>query len=719
MSASTITPDIGEQAHEEGVVKLYPGEDGIAVLRLGAPTEKMLTLTEERMLSLEGAIKDLRSDSDLRGVIVTGPGPGMFAAGADIKMFTKIESAGQAQTGATHGRTLFGMFEELAIPVVGAIEGPCLGGGLELALCFDTRVASDHKSTKIGLPEVKLGIIPGFGGTQRLSRLLGLPKALDLILMGKDLNAVRALRTGVVDRVVAPERLLDAARQEIEKLAAKGHKRRPRKLKGGAFWLSRTPMGRWMVNRTASKQLAKGQARFFPAPRRALELCLDAFRLSPSDGFANEARALGELMVSPVCKALVHLFFLTEKAKGLGKAEQARAVQRASVIGGGAMGAGIAGLMASRGIRVRLSDLDQGALARAKARLQKSLDKRLKRRRMKRHEAVAAQDRLAASTDWGHLATTDLFLEAIVENMGVKNKLFATAIERGLREDAILATNTSSLSVDEMAVAVPNPERLVGIHFFNPPEKMPLVEIIRGSSTSDAAVATACKFATALGKFPVVVKDSPGFLVNRCLGAYMNEAMVLMMGGDEPEHVDKALLNFGMPMGPARLLDQVGWDIAANVGEVMAKAFPQAPPPPTLPAAMVEAGTLGQKSGGGLYDKTGKKPGPGRAVLKRLQTDSGEPTPAEEIVARLIYPMANEAYRLLGDGIVESEDDIDLGMVFGTGFAPFTGGLASWARNEGLAKIRDKLALLAEQQAQSGGIRFEPCEELSRRADAS
>ena len=522
----------------------------------------------------------------------------------------------------------------------------------------------------------------------------------------------------MVDRVVPSSRLLAAAKQEVEKLATRKRKAPTRKLRGFARLASRFAPLRALVERKVRKKLSSGQARFYEAPKAALDSCINAFKLPPAAGFAAEARALGELIVSPQSRALVHLFFLTERAKKLGKQAGARAVDHAVVVGGGAMGAGIAGLMASRGIAVRLCDLDLGVLAAAKARLSKAVGKRLKRRQIRPHEAQAALDKLAVSTEWGSLTRTDLFIEAVTENLGLKRTLFQQALGRGLATDAVIATNTSSLSVDAMAEDLPHPERVVGLHFFNPPEKMPLVEVVRGAQTSDAAAETGCKLAVALGKFPIVVQDSPGFLVNRCLGPYLNEAARMMLEGTSPEDLDRALLGFGMPMGPARLMDEVGFDVLALVaksaGESELGASPRAVTNPLF-AAVADSGSLGQKTGGALYDKSGKQPGPARAVLERLRREANAAarpmTPPGEILERLVYPMVDEAFRCLDEGLVEGEEDLDLGLVMGIGFPPFTGGVARYARTTGFGRIVTALQALTKRH----GERFAPSEGLLRR----
>jgi 3-hydroxyacyl-CoA dehydrogenase/enoyl-CoA hydratase/3-hydroxybutyryl-CoA epimerase len=673
--------------------------DGYATLRLGRADESMVTLTESRIDQIEVAIGKLATIANLRGVTVTGPGPGMFCAGADVNLIRDITVAKDGEDAAIRGRSVFAKLQDLKVPVAAAIEGPCLGGGFELALFCDVRIASNAKATQIGLPEVKLGIVPGFGGTQNLTRLVGLPKALELILNGKLMRGKQALR---------------AAREEIDKLNQKQKKSKARKLRGMAWWLSHTPL-RAIAVRAANKALNKGPARFYPAPKRALQCCVDALRLQPKDGFAQEAKALGDMIVTKVSKGLVHLFFLTERQKRLGKHKDAKNLNRAVVIGGGVMGAGIASQFATKGMPTRLCDVALKPLAAAKERLQKGLDKLLKRRRIQPHEATATQDRLAVSTSPGHLRDTDLWIEAVVENLSVKQKIMSDAIAHGLPDDAIIATNTSSLSVTTMQEQVAHPERVVGIHFFNPPEKMPLVEVIRGKHTSDSVVATACRLALRLGKFPIVVEDSAGFLVNRCLSPYINEAARMLLEGTSPEAIDSAMLDFGMPMGPCRLLDEVGFDVADKVSDVMQQAFPDRMQPCELFAAMVEANALGQKTNGGIYGKDGKGEGPGRSVVEKLRKQRGTPArPASrsELLHRLIYPLVDEAYRCLEEGLVKDEQDLDLGLVMGIGFPPFTGGITRFAENEGMGTIVSKL----DELGRSLDARFNPCDGLRRRS---
>lgn len=715
MNTMTAADQPGTTTAETGRVQYQVDADGTAVLRLGSPDEHVVTLTRERIHSLDQALADLQQRPALRGLIITGPGPGMFCAGADINLIERIATPAEGAEAARTGRKTFARLQALRVPVIAAIEGPCVGGALEMVLFADARVCSDHPATQVGLPEVKLGIVPGFGGTQNLPRLIGLPQALDLILQGKLLRPQQARSKGLVDRVVPSARLMAAAREELERLHAAKLKQKPRKLRGAAFWISRTPL-RFLVQQQVARTLRKGQGRFYPAPMEALRLCVLAFGGNREAGFEAEAEALGRTICTPVSKGLVHLFFLTERSKKLGKpSRETPELQRATVVGGGVMGAGIAGLLAQKGMRVRLCDLDPNALVKAKQRLQQDLTSRVQRRRMEHHEATAVQDRFTVATEWGNLQQTDLWLEAVVEDLAVKQKLMAQAVASGLGTSAVIATNTSSLSIDTMAAELPGPERVVGIHFFNPPDKMPLVEVVRGARTSDRATAAACRLAVRLGKYPIVVKDSPGFLVNRCLAPYLNEAARLLFEGMEPEAVDQVMLDFGMPMGPLRLLDEVGFDVAAKVSEILAAAFGGRMHPNVLFTAMVAARALGRKTGGGIYGPDGTGKGPGRKVLEELRGRRGaqiRTVPPVEVMQRLLYPMVNEAFRCMDEGVVRSPEDLDLGLVMGIGFPPFTGGLTRFAVAEGLKNVVAVLDDLARRVDPS----FAPADCLRRRA---
>ncbi|MEZ5990132.1 MAG: 3-hydroxyacyl-CoA dehydrogenase NAD-binding domain-containing protein, partial [Planctomycetota bacterium] len=551
-----------------------------------AEGEAYFVLDEDGLGALDDALRRVGRETAVGGLVVHGDARG-FVAGADVGLIRAVTDPALAAEFARRGQRCFQGYADLPFPTVAAIHGPCLGGGLELALALDHRVASRDPSTKLGLPEVQLGILPGFGGTQRLPLLLGLPAALDLMLTGKTLDGERARRRGLVDACVPSSRLLERAAG-----IALSPPAQRRKLGLRDSLLSFHRPGRALVRRKVQKQLGQGPARFFLAPRRLLDVAILGLERLPEGAYEAEALALGELAVGDECKSLVGLFFERERARKLDReldpAGEAAPVERALVVGGGVMGAGIAALMASRGVRVRLVDVAAAALAAAVGRLRKALDKRLRRRRLQPHEHQAALDRLEVSTlRVGH-RRADLVLEAVAEDLGLKRRLFAEAAERGAG-DQLLATNTSSLPLAAMAEGLPRPERLIGLHFFNPPEQMPLVELIAHAGSSAAALARGARLAAGLGKSPVLVADRPGFLVNRCLAPYLAQAVALVEEGVAAQEVDAVAEAHGMPMGPLRLLDEIGWDVAAKVCAVLGEAFPVHMQASKLFGAMVEA----------------------------------------------------------------------------------------------------------------------------------
>ena len=674
-------------------IVLQTFEDEFFVLNLlPASSDGLFVINEETLGGLEDAVGAMERSSGHTGLIVIGNSRG-FIAGADVELIAEVSSADEAQDFAKRGQNCFARFEALPFPTLAAIHGPCLGGGLEFALALEQRICTRSKSSKLGLPEVQLGILPGFGGTQRLPRLIGLPKALDLMLTGKKLDGRRAKKAGLVDRVVPDEKLFEAAVQQLRMC-----KKPARKWRRMDRILSRSKLGRKLVRKQVEKKLERGQARFFTAPRKILDLAIMAFEADPAKAYEAEARAVGELAVSPTCKSLIRIFFGMERARKRHKKldPDTPAIERVLVIGGGVMGAGIACVMAEKNIRVRLVDPSMEALERATSRLLKNLGKKLKRRRITAHEARAARDRFCPSTELTGIANTDLVLEAVAEDMALKRRIFSDVSVK-LPDDGILATNTSSLPLAEMAKGLAKPERLVGIHFFNPPEQMQLVEIIRHEKTSDQALARACRLATELGKFPVLVKDRPGFCVNRCLAPYLAAAVSLLEEGVAPDRVDRIIEDFGMPMGPLRLLDQVGWDVAAKVCEVLANAFPTRMSPSELFTKMQEAGLLGVKSGEGIYKygRKGKRTESGafQRLLKEhglARSEPGAPND-EDIKDRLILPLLSEAFRCLEEGIVGSAEDLDFACIMGIGFPPHLGGPLHYAKARGYQRVLDRM----------------------------
>jgi len=696
-------------------VRLERPEPGLAVLVLDPPHRKKAVLDLPLMRDLADRLEGLASERELRGLVITGREPTSFAVGADLDALAEIKDPAVATRLARFGQETFGRIASLRARTVAAIGGPVPGGAFELALACDLIVACDDRSTRIGLPETQLGILPGWGGSQRLPRRVGVPRALEAILTGKLYPAKQARKLGLVDRLTQPEYLL-----RIASNLALGRERLSKPKRGVWRWIiDRNPLALAQIKKRASADLAKRTGGHYPALPRALELALDAPRTPLERGLEREATALGELAVTPVCKSLVALFRLSEDAKKLAKlpdGREPRPVRRAGVVGAGVMGGAIAGLCAERGIEARLADLAPPALDAALVAHRERVQKDLSRRRLEPHEARAALDRLEVSRTLDGFARCDLVLEAVAEKIEVKRKVFGDLAAR-LRPDALLATNTSSLSVNAMAEGMAHPERLVGMHFFNPVHRMPLVEIVRGRATSDEAVAATAQLALALGKTPLVVADVPGFLVNRLLAPYLDEAARLCELGVAPEQVERAARALGLPMGPLELIDEVGLDIAAHAAQSLFAAYGERMRPSALLGRLLEKGLTGKKSGGGFYvwrdggggriEKHGFHPELARALPQPTQP----PRPDAELTDRLILALVAEAWRALEERVVDSERALDLASVFGMGFPPFLGGIARYARARGLGDIASALRGLMQSPdvaaRGAGAARFE------------
>lgn len=685
-------------------------EDEVALVTLGAPQEKVNVLNGAFLQELDEIAGGLASRTDLAAAVVISSKAGGFIAGADIGEISKVDDADCGTELARRGQQIFARWAALPIPVVAAIHGHCMGGGTEFALACGFRVAA--QTAAIALPEIKLGILPGFGGTQRLPRLVPLETALEMILTGKTVRAKRALSSGLVDRVVSPEGLKQdaialarqAAADPAPLLAA-----RKRKLNGWRqLLLEKNPLGRALLFSQASQRARKTTGGHYPAPPKALEVIRQGLSLPLDRGLEIEAIALGELVVTPECKNLVHVFYLSQRGKkGAGVEAEPLPVKRAAVLGAGVMGGTISWLLADKGIPTVLKDIAPKAVDAGLDHARDLFCKGLKKRGLGEEALPEKMKKLAGTTDYEQLAEPDLVIEAVVEKMAVKQAVLAE-VEPLLAPQGVFATNTSALSVSELQAVAQHPERVGGMHFFNPVNRMPLVEIIRGDQTSDQTVATLFETATRLGKTPITVSDRPGFLVNRLLMAYLNEACLAAGEAVEWRSLDRLATRFGLPMGPFRLLDEVGLDIGAEVGKTIATAFPYLPESPIL-SRMAAQGWKGKKGGKGFYCYPAKgEPVPNPELGKVLaKSYAREATEAD--LRRLLLMMVNEAGRCLNEGIVAEAADIDTGMVFGTGFPPFRGGLCRWADEEGLAKLVRELLHLADRH----GSRFAPCDYLN------
>jgi 3-hydroxyacyl-CoA dehydrogenase / enoyl-CoA hydratase / 3-hydroxybutyryl-CoA epimerase len=700
--------------NESSLVQVQHLKSGVALVSLGTDEEITVVLTPQRMADLRQALEALAADSP-RGVIITGPHQDMFTVGADVALIQKTVDADVGYELAREGQRVYQILADLRCPTVAAISGPCVGGGFELALACTYRLCSDNKSTLIGLPEVKLGIIPGFGGTQRLPRLVGLPNALKAILQGRTYRAKKALAEGLVDEIVVVTELLTRS----ESLVLGNPPIPQRNLSMTTKFLTYTRLGRSLVRRRTVKEIAKNTKGFYLAPAAALEACMHGLDTSIEQGYEKEARLLGSMIVSPECKALTHIFYLTEGAKSLGKAVKVPTdTGQSLVLGAGTMGAGIAGLLAKSNIQVVLRDSDDKALHRAVTQIRDSVAELTYLNETERRSLLDLID--ITSRDSSHLRNVNFIIEAVVEKLEVKKQVLRDLVPL-VSPDAIIATNTSSLSITEIAKDIPSPERVVGVHFFNPADKMPLVEIVRGEQTSDRTLAQVASLATKLGKYPIIVEDVPGFLVNRILVPYLNTAADLLYAGYSVATIDEAARSFGLPMGPFRLLDEVGLDVAMHVGEVMEVGYGSRMKARPFAKQMVANGRLGKKSGRGFYDFNSDKPSPASDVRQILGVSGSERHGHLQLISdALVMSLINEAVLCLDEGVAgvpgkDAARQIDLGSVMGIGFPPFRGGIIYYADFLGAKSVHQLLAELKR----SYGERFEPCEGIKRRAENS
>ncbi|MBS0374929.1 MAG: enoyl-CoA hydratase/isomerase family protein [Proteobacteria bacterium] len=652
--------------------------DGIGWLgadRAGASTN---TLSREVLEELDALLGTIERAAP-RALVLFSAKKNGFVAGADISEFTKITNAEQGYALVRAGQTVFDRLERLPCPTVAAIHGFALGGGLELALACRYRVAADDERTSLGLPEVQLGLHPGFGGTVRAPRLIGGRAALDLMLTGRPLRARRALDSGLVDRLAPPDGLKAAA-------AALAREAPPRRR---APFLDRVlalgPLRGIVAGQARAQVARRARPEHYPAPYAIIDLW-QRHGAAGAAAYEAEARSFSTICLSEASRSLVRVFFLQDRLKGLGGKDAARA-ERVHVVGAGVMGGDIAAWCAERGLTVTLQDRSLEYVTPALERARAGFEKRAKTPAA----AAASVARLTADVPGQGAAAADVVIEAIYENVEAKQALYAS-LEPRLKPGALLATNTSSLMLETLAAKLADPRRLAGLHFFNPVAKMPLVEIIHGESTDPAAVKAALAFARRIDKLPLPCRSAPGFVVNRILFPYLTEAMLAAQEGVPLAVIDAAALAFGMPQGPIELADTVGLDVAQHVGEVLSTAF--GTPRPDILAPLLAAKKLGRKSGEGFYVWRDGKP------VKPAATGAA-PADLED---RLILPMVNEAAACLRAGIVADEDLLDAGVIFGTGFAPFRGGPIHYARRRGIGEVVARLESLAGRY----GPRFRP-----------
>jgi 3-hydroxyacyl-CoA dehydrogenase/enoyl-CoA hydratase/3-hydroxybutyryl-CoA epimerase len=693
-------------------------DKGIGIITFDLPGEKVNILTPAVLEELGQILEKLENKADeLAGAIIISGKDDNFIAGADISVIEDLTDPEEGEQLARQGQELFARIEGLGYPTAAAINGACLGGGLELALACNYRVITDSARTLLGLPETQLGIIPGFGGTQRLPRLVGIPEGIRMITTGSRIYPKKALRMGLANEVVKPEYLLQAAHSFLN-----GSRRKTNGKKPSKSWkekvqriLERTRYGRSFIFKKARKTILEKSHDHYPAPMAAIEVMEEGFVHGIERGYEAEARLLGEMIVSDVCKNLIKVFHLRE---GFLHADPspAEGIKNVAVIGAGIMGGGIAALTAEKGFRVRLMDLSSDALGAALKFFHKNVAKKRKKGRFTGVQAQWTLARLATDDHLRGFGNSDLVIEAVAERMDVKKSVFSD-VAATVSQNTLIASNTSSLAIGEMAEGLADPSRVAGLHFFNPVDRMPLVEVIYGEQTSGDAVEKLTAFARKLGKIPIVVKDRPGFLVNRLLLPYMNEGARLLEEGADVQEVDRALLDFGMPMGVFILLDVVGLDIATHAGESLYREFGERMRLSPVMNAMHETERLGKKNGKGfyLYDGKGKrKPDPGLGkVLGSLVLDTND-FDDDDVVNRLILPMINEASLCLGEGVVDTVQAVDAAMILGAGFPPFRGGLLRYADELGT----DRVVGVLEELSSTVDRRFAPSEYLKEMVKA-
>lgn len=707
----------------EESLRIVPKGD-IALLEWDLVGEKVNKLSSPVMVRLREVVQELKASS-YKAVVLVSRKSKIFIAGADIEEIKRINSKEEYLSVLKQAHEIFSALEDLPQVTVAAIGGACLGGGCELVLACDYRICSDSSDTKIGLPEVKLGILPGFGGCVRLPRTVGLPASLDIILAGKAVDGRKAEKIGLVDACVPAQQLearaLQFAREKINAGAKK--RRKVYQPKGTMNVFLNSFVGRQVVFNQARKGVLKETKGFYPAPLKALEIIQKTYGYSPSNRdrmLEIEANGFVEVATTAVSKNLIDLFYMMEAVKkqtGVeGKDVKPVSVQHLAVLGAGTMGGGIAQVAADRGVNVRMKDINNEALALGLRHASDIFGKFVKRKRITKFDYEAKMAKISGTLDYSGFQQMDVVVEAIVEDMNIKKKVIAETAKH-CRPNAIIATNTSSLSVTEMAEAAPQPENFVGMHFFNPVDKMPLVEVIRGPKTSDVATATIFELAKKMGKTPVVVKDGPGFLVNRLLMPYMIEAMFLLQDGMSIELVDKWYTQkFGMPMGPFRLMDEVGLDVCIKVVKIFHKSLGDRIEVPKLVTALSDSKRLGKKGGRGfyLYDDKGRQLSADRSVYAELGLAAPtNPLTEKECLDRGIFVMINEAaLALIEDHIVQTPQDVDLAMIMGTGFPPFRGGLLKYADSLGSQAIVQELEVFASKC----GPRFKPTQPLANMA---
>jgi enoyl-CoA hydratase/long-chain 3-hydroxyacyl-CoA dehydrogenase len=693
--ARALSSHAGQPVGSSGIFTLEVRSDGVAVIRMDDPSSKVNTLSRAFMDDVGPLVDQVNADPAVKSIVLMSSKPGCFIAGADIAMLNAMKTEAEVVEMCRGGHAIMDKLEK-GKPTVAAIDGSCLGGGLEVALACTYRIASTSKKTKLGVPESQLGLLPGGGGTQRLPKLVGIQESLTMMTTGANRVPKVALKKGLVDGTADPFALEKAAIEAARGLAAGSVKPKRKKKALPNRVLEDTPFGRKILFQKAREMMVKKSGGHYPALFEIMDL-VEKGAASGFREFDAEAEAFARLCMSPEAASLMSIFFgMTALKKNRYGSPKVKA-GTVGILGAGLMGAGIAEVSVTKGMRVLLKDMNAGGLARGVAQIDGSLAKKVKKRKMSKFDKDRTMSGVVGiSTEdmpgWGrHFKGADLVIEAVFEDLGVKHAVIEDC-EQHIPEHAVFATNTSAIPIADIARASKRPERVLGMHYFSPVPSMPLLEIIPHAGTSDDAAALAVDVGTRQGKTVIVVKDVPGFYVNRSLGPYMAETTALLLDGVEPERLDKAIKKFGFPMGPCTLADMVGMDVAAHVQQFLGKAegvgarmadgSGGTPGEGGALDTFVDKKMLGQKSGKGFYtyDKKGKAQGvnaEATAIITAARRKASKPTldvSEQEIQERMWGRFVNEAVHCLQDGIVANPTDGDIGLIFGTGFPPFRGG---------------------------------------------
>jgi 3-hydroxyacyl-CoA dehydrogenase/enoyl-CoA hydratase/3-hydroxybutyryl-CoA epimerase len=709
-------------------ISISISDRGLCRVEIDVPGKTVNLISPRLLTELSNAVDSILTDPKIKGVIFLSRKPDHFIAGAEIDVQRFFSDLDGTLAFIKQGRDVYQKIASLPIPTLAAIHGACLGGGLELALACHYRLASDHRKTRLGLPEVMLGIFPCWGGVTRLPRLIGLSAALDLLLTGKNLDARRAERIGLVDRVVTSKEIPTQADSFMLEILARGaslhQKIQTARMRSQnkilARFLNQTPLGRALVFHQARKNVMRLTHGRYPAPLKIIDVVRKGIGAPLERSFDLEQEGLRKLVREETTHNLLHVFSIRMHAGKLPKESRPNdhvpSIRKVGILGAGVMGAGIAQWMLQQEITVRLRDINEEAIAKGIKTINEAFDKQVSRRRMRRVDKEDRMRLLSATTGYSGFSTCDLVIEAVAERMEIKQRVIRD-LQEAVGGGAIFATNTSSLSITAMAEAAKRPECVLGLHFFNPVAQMPLVEVVKGKLTSDETLAIGVAFVKRIGKTPLIVSDSPGFLVNRILTDYGNEAGLLLEEGATVDQVDRAMEAFGMPMGPFTMMDVVGLDIAHHTAETIRTDLHLDPAEHSrIFDRLFEAGKLGIKTGQGLYRYKGreKRGNPELdTMLAAVRKDRGlSPRPIitnQEITDRLVMIMVNTAAWCLEKRVVQEPGDVDLGLIIGAGFPPFRGGLLKYCDKVGIVKVKETL----DRYSRSAGPRFSPAQMIT------